>query len=464
MFQLSEDAQQIRDLARDFARNEVLPGAPARDKSHAFPAELVSQLSEMGFMGMLCPERYGGTEMGVLNYVLALEEVSYADASVGVVMSVQNSLASYPIIAFGNEAQKNKYLPKMASGEWIGCYALTEPGTGSDAGAQKTRCRRDGDEWVLDGTKMWITNGPQAHVCVTYANIDPELRHKGVCAFIVEKDFPGFAVGKVEEKMGIASSHTSELVFDGLRVPHDNLLHEETQGFKVAMATLDGGRIGIAAQALGIAQRCLDLSVAYAHERKTFGKPIAKHQIIQFKIADMRTRIDAARLLTWRAAAMKDRGEAGSMECSMAKLFASEVANFCAYEAVQIHGGYATAKNTRSSACTETRASPRSTREPPRSSAWSSHAVHWRANERPHPGAGGQARPGRPRPRSQGHRPWPARRGHGGDLLRAAPHACPDRAHRPRRRRAGGRPVHPVGCPQPAAARDHQGARCRRPR
>ncbi len=340
MFQLSEDQQMIRDMARDFARGEVMPGAPERDKSHQFPTQLVAQLGELGFMGMLCPEKYGGTEMGVLSYVIALEEISYACAGVGVVMSVQNSLASWPIIQFATEAQKQKYLPGMASGELIGCYALTEPGTGSDAASLMTRCRKDGDEWVINGTKMWITNGPQADVCVAYANMDVAARHKGICAFILESSFPGYSVGKVEEKMGIASSGTSEMVFDGCRAPADALLHEERDGFKVAMATLDGGRIGIAAQSIGIAQRCLDLSVQYAHERKTFGKPIAKHQAIQFKIADMKTRIEASRLLTWRAAAMKDRGEASSMECSMAKLFASETANFCAYEAVQIHGGY----------------------------------------------------------------------------------------------------------------------------
>lgn len=327
-------------MARDFARNEVLPGAAERDVSHRFPAELVGQLAELGLLGVFIPEEYGGSGLDILSYVIALEEICYADAGVGVVMSVQNSLASWPILRFGTEEQKHRYLPRMASGELIGCYALTEPGAGSDAGAQRTKVTKDGGDYVLDGTKMWITNGPQAGVCVTYGNLDVESRHRGVCAFIVETEWDGFQVGKIEEKMGIACSGTSELIFDGLRIPAENLLHEEKKGFNVAMATLDGGRIGIAAQALGIAQRCLDLSVAYAKERRTFGKPIAAHQAIQWKIADMKTKIDAARLLTWRAAAMKDRGERGSMECSMAKLFASEAANFCAYEAVQIFGGY----------------------------------------------------------------------------------------------------------------------------
>ena len=341
MFELSEDYAAIRDMAREWARGEVMPGAMERDRTHEFPEELVAQMAELGLLGVFVPEEYGGSGLDVMAYVLALEEVSYADAGVGVIMSVQNSLVSYPILAFGNEQQKLTYLPQLASGEKIGCYALTEPGAGSDAGAQKTRCTKVGDDaFVLNGTKMWITNGPQAGICVTYANLDPEQRHRAVCSFILESEWDGFRVGKIEEKMGIACSGTSELIFEDLKVPASSLLHTEREGFKVAMGTLDGGRIGIAAQALGIAQRALDLSVAYAKERETFGKPIARHQAIQWKIADMRTRIEAARLMTWRAASLKDRGERASAECSMAKLYASEVANFCAYEAVQIFGGY----------------------------------------------------------------------------------------------------------------------------
>ncbi len=340
MFELSEDHQAIRDMAREFARNEILPGATERDRSHEFPSELVSKLAELGLLGVFVPEAYGGAGLDVLSYVLALEEICYADAGVGVIMSVQNSLAGWPILAFGTEEQKHRYLTPLATGEKIGCYALTEPQAGSDAGAQRTRADKADGGYVLNGTKMWITNGPQAEIIVTYANLDVESRHRGVCAFILERGFPGFSVGKVEEKMGIRCSATSELVYEDLHVPAENLLSEERQGFKVAMATLDGGRIGIAAQALGIAQRCLDLAIEYARERKTFGRPIADHQAIQWKIADMKTRVDAARLLTWRAAALKDRGERASMECSMAKLYASETANFCAYEAVQIFGGY----------------------------------------------------------------------------------------------------------------------------
>ena len=341
MFEMTEEIQQIQELARDYARGEIMPGAAERDQTHEFPTEIMNQLAEMGFLGMFIPEEYGGTGLDVLSYVIALEEISYADAGVGTIMSVQNSLASSPILNFGTEAQKQKYLPQLASGEKIGCYALTEPNAGSDAGAQKTKATKMEDgSFVLDGSKIWITNGPQAGICVTYANLDPEQRHRAVCSFILESDWDGFSVGKIEEKMGIRCSSTSELVFEGLKVPAENLLHTEREGFKVAMSTLDGGRIGIAAQALGIAQRCLDLSVEHAKQRIAFGKPISRLQAIQFKLADMKSRIDAARLLTWRAAAMRDAGERASLECSMAKLVASETANFCAYEAVQIHGGY----------------------------------------------------------------------------------------------------------------------------
>jgi alkylation response protein AidB-like acyl-CoA dehydrogenase len=341
MFELKDEQKQIQTLAREWALAEVLPGAQARDRSHEFPTALVQQLAQMGFMGMFVPEQYGGAGLDVLSYVLALEQVSYADAGVGVIMSVNNSLASWPILRFGTEEQKQQFLAPMARGDKLGCYALTEPGAGSDAGAQKTRITKDGDHYVLNGTKMWITNGPQADVCVAYANLDPELRHRGVCAFVLERTMPGYRVGKIEEKLGIHCSSTSELVFEDLRVPKANLLHKEGEGFKVAMATLDGGRIGIAAQALGIAGRALDLAVAYAKERHTFGKPIKDHQAIQWMLADMATRLEAARLLTYRAAALKDGGDArATKECSMAKLFASECANFCADKALQIHGGY----------------------------------------------------------------------------------------------------------------------------
>lgn len=354
MFELPEEVQDIRTLARDFARSAILPGAGERDRSHSFPADLVAQLGELGFMGLFVPEAYGGAGQSVLAYVCALEEICYADAGVGVIMSVNNSLAGWPILAFGTEEQKQRFLRPIAEGKKVGCYALTEPNAGSDAGAQQTRYHKDAaGNYVLNGTKMWITNGPQAEICVTYANRDPQLRHRGVSAFIVERSYPGFAVGKVEEKMGIACSSTSELVYEGLQVPAENLLHAEDKGFSVAMATLDGGRIGIAAQALGIAQRAFDLAVAHAKQRETFGKPISTNQAIQWMIADMGTRIEAARLLTHKAAALKDANkheplavqqERCGRACSMAKLYASETANFCADKALQIHGGYGYSK------------------------------------------------------------------------------------------------------------------------
>lgn len=346
MFELPDDVKEIQTLARDFARAQILPGAAARDHAHSFPAEQVKQLSEMGFMGMFVPQEYGGAGLSTLAYVVALEEICYADASVGVTMSVNNSLVCWPILSFGTEAQKQKYLPELATGQKLGCYALTEPDAGSDAGAQRSKAVRTEDGWLINGNKIWITNAPYADICVAYANLNPDNRHRDVCAFILETAAPGFKVGKPEEKLGITSSATSELSFEDLKAPADALLGKEREGFKIAMATLDGGRIGIAAQALGIAQRSFDLAVAYAKERHAFGKPIGSNQAIQWMIADMATRIDAARLLTWRAAVMKDtkdKARAGHY-CSMAKLYASECANFCADKALQIHGGYGYSK------------------------------------------------------------------------------------------------------------------------
>ncbi len=346
MFELPEDIQEIQKLARDFARSELLPGAAARDHEHRFPAEQVAQLSEMGFMGMFVPENYGGAGMSTLAYVVALEEICYADASVGVTMSVNNSLACWPILAYGDEAQKQKYLPDLATGRKLGCYALTEPNAGSDAGAQRTKATPVEGGYRLDGSKIWITNAPKAQVCVAYGNLAVEERHRGVTAFILESHWPGYGIGKPEEKLGITSSATSELNFDGLFVPTENRLAGERKGFGIAMATLDGGRIGIAAQALGIAQRAFDLAVAHAKAREQFGKPIAANQAIQWMIADMATRIESARLLTWRAAVAKDSADKAraSHYCSMAKLAASEAANWCADKALQIHGGYGYSK------------------------------------------------------------------------------------------------------------------------
>jgi alkylation response protein AidB-like acyl-CoA dehydrogenase len=300
----------------------------------------------MGFLGMFVPEAYGGAGLSTLAYVVALEEICYADASVGVTMSVNNSLVCWPILAYGNEAQKEKYLPDLASGRKLGCYALTEPDAGSDAGAQRTRATPVDGGYRLDGSKIWITNAPKAQVCVAYANLAVEERHKGVTAFILEADWEGYSIGKPEDKLGITSSATSELNFEGLFVPTAIRLADERKGFGIAMATLDGGRIGIAAQALGIAQRSFDLAVSHAKTRIAFGKPIGSNQAIQWMIADMATRIESARLLTWRAAVAKDGTDKAraSHFCSMAKLAASEAANFCADKALQIHGGYGYSK------------------------------------------------------------------------------------------------------------------------
>jgi len=356
MFELPEETQDIRQAAKDFALEYVLEGAKERDLSHEFPADIVAEMASNGFLGMFVPEQYGGMGLSILDYVVALEEICYADAGVGVIMSVNNSLVCWPILKFGNEEQKEKYLVPLASGEKLGCYALTEPEAGSDAAAQRTKCTRVDGGYVLNGSKMWITNGPQADIIVTYANKDFASMGRSptgfVSSFIIEKPTKDAYVGKVEEKLGIACSGTSALAFDDVFVPETNLLGAEGHGFNVAMATLDGGRIGIAAQAVGIAQRALDLATEYAKQRVAFGKPISKLQAIQWMIADMATRIEAARLMTWKAATIKDREMAGeqfprnevSRACSMAKLYASECANFCADRALQIHGGYGYSK------------------------------------------------------------------------------------------------------------------------
>lgn len=354
MFTLPENTLMIQQAAKEFVEEyQIIETSMERDHSHKFPTEIVQALGENGFMGMFIPEEYGGMGLSVLDYVVALEEICYADAGVGVIMSVNNSLVCWPILKFGSEEQKQKYLAPLASGEKLGCYALTEPNAGSDAGAQQTKYTEQDGGYVLNGSKIWITNGPQADICVTYANKDVSLRHRGVSAFVFETNTPGFSVGKVEEKLGIACSGTSELVYENMALDADNMMHIKDKGFAVAMSTLDGGRVGIAAQALGIAQRALDLAISHAKQREQFGKPIATKQAIQWMIADMATKIEAARLLTWKAATIKDAEMAGTCElsrgeisraCSMAKLSASECANFCADKSLQIHGGYGYSK------------------------------------------------------------------------------------------------------------------------
>ncbi|MFN3742444.1 MAG: acyl-CoA dehydrogenase [Anaerolineales bacterium] len=343
LFPLSEEHRMIRDAAREFAQKEIAPIAAEHDESGKFPYETIKKMGEMGFMGIEVPEEYGGAGLDTLAYVLALEEICKVDAAHGTIMSVNNSLFCYGILKFGTEEQKQTYLRAVASGKAIGAYALTEPMSGSDAGNMRTRARRDGDFYVLDGRKSWITSGPVADYFVVFAMTEPEKKHKGITAFIVDGKTPGLIRGKKEPKLGIRASDTSEILFENCRVPVANRLGEEGEGFKIAMTILDAGRIGIAAQALGIAEAAYEASVKYAREREAFGQPIGAFQGVGFKIADMKTRIEAARLLTYNAALAKERaktsGERFTLEASLAKLFASETAMFCAHAAVQIHGG-----------------------------------------------------------------------------------------------------------------------------
>jgi len=337
---LTEEQEQVQRIARDFATERVLPRAAEIDEQEKIPRELVTEMGNLGFMGAYVPELYGGSGLDVLSYVLVLEEVNRACASTGVLLCSHVSLAVDPILHFGSDAQKQRYLPALANGSKIGCFALSEPASGSDAAAMRTSARRDGDGWVLNGTKNFITNGSIGDLAVVFAQTDPSLRGKGIAAFLVEKATPGFSVGKLERKLGIRGSDTAQLVFQDCRVPAANLLGEVGEGFKIALSTLDGGRISIAAQAVGIARACLEDSLAYAKQREAFGKKIADFQAIQWMLADMATEIDAARLLTWRAAALKDAGEDHIMAAAEAKLFASDIAVKAARDCVQIFGGY----------------------------------------------------------------------------------------------------------------------------
>jgi butyryl-CoA dehydrogenase len=339
-FALTEEQQLIQRTARDFATKEVLPQAAKIDEEHRFPKELVQRMAELGFLGMAVPEQWGGAGLDCVSYVLAMEEISRACASCGVIMSVNNSLACDPILKFGTDEQKAKWLTPMARGDILGCFALSEPEAGSDAAAQKTTSKLVGDEWVISGVKNFITNGPNAQVIVLFTMTDASKGNKGITAFICPADAKGVTIGPLDKKLGIRGSQSSQIFFDDVRLPKSAVLGTPGEGFKVAMHTLDGGRIGIASQALGIARACLEDSVAYAGQRKTFGKPIATHQAIQWKVADMAAELDAARMLTLRAATLKDRGVRHSAESSMAKLLASDVANRAAREAVQVYGGY----------------------------------------------------------------------------------------------------------------------------
>ncbi|WP_461788911.1 acyl-CoA dehydrogenase [Pedobacter sp.] len=339
-FELSEEQQMIRQAARDFAQTELKPGVIERDEHQKFPAEQVKKLGELGFLGMMVDPKYNGGGMDTVSYVLVMEELSKVDASASVVVSVNNSLVCYGLEAYGSEEQKEKYLKPLAAGEKIGAFCLSEPEAGSDATSQQTTAEDKGDYYLLNGTKNWITNGGTASTYLVIAQTHKELKHKGINVFIVEKGTPGFTIGPKENKLGIRGSDTHSLMFNDVKVPKENRIGDDGFGFKFAMKTLEGGRIGIAAQALGIASGAYELALAYAKERKAFGKPIADHQAIAFKLADMATQIEAARLLVHKAAWLKDQGLPYTLEGSMAKLFASKVAMDVTVEAVQIHGGY----------------------------------------------------------------------------------------------------------------------------
>ena len=339
-FELTEEQIAVRNAARDFAQNVLKPGVIERDRDQRFPVEEIKQLGELGFMGIMVDPKYGGAGMDTISYVLAIEEISKVDASASVVMSVNNSLVCYGLEEYGSEEQKQKFLTPLASGQKIGAFCLSEPEAGSDATSQCTTAIDMGDHYLLNGTKNWITNGGSASTYIVIAQTDVEKGHKGINALIIEKDMPGFVVGAKEDKLGIRGSDTHTLMFQDVKVPKENRIGEDGFGFKFAMKTLSGGRIGIAAQALGIAAGAYDLALAYSKERKTFGKEIYKHQAIGFKLADMATQIECARLLVHKAAVLKDNGENYDLASSMAKLYASEVAMTQTVEAVQIHGGY----------------------------------------------------------------------------------------------------------------------------
>jgi alkylation response protein AidB-like acyl-CoA dehydrogenase len=340
-YDLSEEQALFKRTVHEFAEREIVPVAHELDEKEEFPRATVSKMGELGLLGLLVPEEYGGSGASTLDYVLAMEEISWADASHSVVMSVNNSLVCEPIVRFGTSEQKQRFLPALAQGEYVGAYCLSEPTSGSDASNMSTQARRDGDAFVLNGTKSWITNGGEAGLYLVYALSNPDVpKARGITAFLVPADTAGLRAGKKEKKLGIRASSTTQIFFEDCRVPADAVIGKVDEGFKIAMATLDGGRIGIGAQALGIGQRAFDEAVRYAREREAFGHPIADFQGLQWRLADMGTRLECARLLIYRAARMKDAGEPFSKEASMAKLYASETAMFCAHAAVQMFGGY----------------------------------------------------------------------------------------------------------------------------
>jgi alkylation response protein AidB-like acyl-CoA dehydrogenase len=339
-FNLSEEHQAVRQAARDFAQNQLLPQVIERDINQKFDDDLVRKMGELGFLGMMVSPEFGGGGMDTLAYVIAMEEISKIDASAGVIMSVNNSLVCWGLDKYGSEDQKRKYLTRLATGEIIGAFCLSEPEAGSDATSQHTSAIENGDHYLLNGTKNWITSGHSSSVCLVIAQTSPEKKHKGINVFLVEKGWEGFVVGKKEDKMGIRASDTHTLMFSDVKIPRENRIGEDGFGFKFAMSTLNGGRIGIAAQALGIASGALEFALKYSKERRTFGKPISEHQAIQFKLSEMAMKIEAARLLVYKAAWLKDEGKDYVQAAAMAKLYASDIAMWVTTEAVQIHGGY----------------------------------------------------------------------------------------------------------------------------
>lgn len=339
-FELTDEQKMVQQTAREFAEREVKPAAESLDRERRYPKEFVAKLAEMGLLGVAIPEQYGGAGMDYVSYVVAMEEISAACAGTGVIMSVNNSLVCDPLLKYGTDEQKAEILTPLAKGDLLGCFGLTEPAAGSDASKIRTTAVRDGDFYVLNGEKNFITNAPQADWAIIFAYTDKEKKHKGITTFLVHRDTPGYSTGPFERKLGIRASHSSSIILEDCRIPAKNRLAGEGDGFKVAMTTLDAGRIGIASQALGIARAALEESVQYAKERQAFGGPIGNLQAIQFMLADMATRLDAARLLTLRAAFLKDTGQRFSKESSMAKVYASEAAMWITTKAIQVHGGY----------------------------------------------------------------------------------------------------------------------------
>jgi alkylation response protein AidB-like acyl-CoA dehydrogenase len=339
-FEFTSEQQEIRKLVRKFAEDVIAPRAAEIDEKDEFPRDLIRQMGELGLMGLPVPEELGGVGADFVSYISAIEEISYASASVGVILAVHTSVATFPIVYFGSEEQKQKYVPKLAAGEWVGAFALTEPNAGSDAGAIRTRAIRDGDHYVLNGSKVFITNGSAADLFCVFAVTDPKRGNRGITAFLVERDIPGFRIGKVEKKMGLNGTGTCELVFEDARVPVENRLGKENEGFAIAMRLLDGGRIGIAAQGLGIARAAFDAANRYVRQRKQFGQEVFQFQGVQFLLADMATKIEAAKWLVYRAAQLRQAGRPCAKEAAMAKLFATDTAMQVTTDAVQLFGGY----------------------------------------------------------------------------------------------------------------------------